>query len=161
MPSLQNQLLHSSPKACLGRLELYLQLYLSLFSALTGTSEEESSTGSWKVLRLTNLALGFFGGFFWLLLFLSRGKNSSSYAFPGRSYGNLPGMQETWVWSLGPEEPLEKKMVTHSRIRAWRIPWTEEPGGLQSRGCKESATTEWLIQTCLLFLVVFLFSKMW
>ena len=70
-------------------------------------------------------------------------------------------MQETWVWSLGPEEPLEKRMVTHSSIRAWRIPWTEEPGGLQSRGCKELDTTEWLIHTCLLFWVLFLFSKMW
>ena len=41
-------------------------------------------------------------------------------------------MQETWVWFLGWEEPLEKDMVTHSSILTWRIPWTEEPGGLQS-----------------------------
>ena len=41
-------------------------------------------------------------------------------------------MQETWVWSLGWEDPLEKGMATHSCIRAWRIPWTEESGGLQS-----------------------------
>ena len=40
--------------------------------------------------------------------------------------------QETWVRSLGQEDPLEKDMATHSRILAWRIPWTEEPGGLQS-----------------------------
>ena len=45
---------------------------------------------------------------------------------------NLPGIQETWVQSLGWEDPLEKEMVTHSRIPAWRISWTEEPGGLQS-----------------------------
>ena len=44
----------------------------------------------------------------------------------------LPAMRETWVWSLGWEDPLEKKMATHSRILAWRIPWTEKPGGLQS-----------------------------
>ena len=44
----------------------------------------------------------------------------------------LPGMQETRVRSLGWEDPLEKEMVTHSSILAWRIPWTEEPGGLQS-----------------------------
>ena len=43
-------------------------------------------------------------------------------------------MQETWVWSLGWEDPLEKGMATHSSILAWRIPWTEEPGGLQSTG---------------------------
>ena len=47
---------------------------------------------------------------------------------------NLPAMQETWVQSLGPEDPLEKEMATHSSILAWRIPWTEEPGGLQSMG---------------------------
>ena len=45
----------------------------------------------------------------------------------------LPAMQETWVQSLGQEDPLEKKMATHSSTLAWRIPWTEEPGGLQSR----------------------------
>ena len=43
-------------------------------------------------------------------------------------------MQETWVRSLGREDPLEKEMATHSSILAWRIPWTEEPGGLQSIG---------------------------
>ena len=46
----------------------------------------------------------------------------------------LPSMQETWVWSLGREDPLEKEMATHSSILAWRIPWMEEPGGLQSTG---------------------------
>ena len=43
-------------------------------------------------------------------------------------------MRETWVWSLGWEDPLEKEMATHSNILPWRIPWTEEPGGLQSTG---------------------------
>ena len=42
-----------------------------------------------------------------------------------------------WVWSLGKEDPLEKEMATHSSTLAWEIPWTEESGGLQSRGCKE------------------------
>ena len=46
----------------------------------------------------------------------------------------LPTMWETWVRSLGWEDPLEKEMATHSSILAWRIPWTEEPGGLQSTG---------------------------
>ena len=41
---------------------------------------------------------------------------------------NMPAMQETWVQSLGQEDPLEKGMATHSSILAWRIPWTEEPG---------------------------------
>ena len=47
---------------------------------------------------------------------------------------NLPAMQETWVHSLGGEDPLEKGMATHSSILAWRIPWTEELGRLQYRG---------------------------
>ena len=47
---------------------------------------------------------------------------------------NLPAMQDTWVQSLGWEDPLEKEMATHSSILAWRISWTEEPGGLQSMG---------------------------
>ena len=47
---------------------------------------------------------------------------------------HLPAMQETWVLSLGREDPLEKEMATHSSILSWEIPWTEEPGGLQSTG---------------------------
>ena len=47
---------------------------------------------------------------------------------------NLPAMQETWILSLCWEDPLEKEMATHSSILAWRIPWTEESGGLQSMG---------------------------
>ena len=47
---------------------------------------------------------------------------------------SLPVMRETWVQSLGREDPLEKQIATHSSILAWRIPWTEEPGGLQSMG---------------------------
>ena len=47
---------------------------------------------------------------------------------------NLPAMQETQIPSLGWEDPLEKEMATHSSILAWRIPWTENPGGLQSMG---------------------------
>ena len=54
----------------------------------------------------------------------------------------LPAMWETWVRSLGWEDPLEKETATHSSILTWRIPWTEELGGLQSTGCKESDTTE-------------------
>ena len=49
----------------------------------------------------------------------------------------LPAVQETWVQSLGQEDPLEKEMATHSSILAWKIPWTEEPGRLQSMGSQE------------------------
>ena len=53
---------------------------------------------------------------------------------------NLPAMQETQVQSLGREDPLEEEMATHSSILAWRIPWTEEPGGLQYIGIIKSRT---------------------
>ena len=49
-------------------------------------------------------------------------------------------MQEIWVRSLGQEDPLEKEMATHSSILAWEIPWTKEPGGLQSMGFQKSQT---------------------
>ena len=54
---------------------------------------------------------------------------------------NLPAMQETRVRFLSPGDPLEKEMATHSRTLTWRIPWTEEPGRLQSMGSHESDTT--------------------
>ena len=54
----------------------------------------------------------------------------------------LPAMPETWVQSLGLEDPLEKGTAIHSSILAWRMPWTEKPGGLQSIGSQESDTTE-------------------
>ena len=54
---------------------------------------------------------------------------------------NLPAVQETQVLFQGLEDPLENEIATHSSILAWRIPWTEEPGGLQSTGLQESDTT--------------------
>ena len=57
---------------------------------------------------------------------------------------NLPAMQETWIQFLGQEDPLEKGMATHTSILAWRIPWTEEPGRLQSMGVAELDTTKQL-----------------
>ena len=55
---------------------------------------------------------------------------------------NLPAMQETWVQSLSQKDPLEKETATHSSILALEIPCIEEPGGLQSMGCKVLDTTE-------------------
>ena len=61
------------------------------------------------------------------------GRNRATVGFPGGSaIKNLPAMQETWVRSLGWEDPTEKEMATHSCILVWKIPWAEEPGGLQS-----------------------------
>ena len=53
----------------------------------------------------------------------------------------LPTVRETWVRSLSREDPLAKEMATHSSLLAWEIPWTEEPGSYNPRGCKESDTT--------------------
>ena len=53
---------------------------------------------------------------------------------------NLPTMEETRIRSLGQEDPLEKEMAIRSSILAWEIPWTEEPGGLQSMGSQKSRT---------------------
>ena len=69
---------------------------------------------------------------------------------------NSPAMQETQVWPLGWEDPLEKEMATHSSILAWRIPWTEEPGWLWSMGSQE--TTEWLTLSLLCMKPVYYFS---
>ena len=70
--------------------------------------------------------------------FLSVSKSPSSYknrvSLVGQMVKRLPTMWETWVRSLGWEDPLEKEMATHSSILAWKIPWTEDPGRLQSMG---------------------------
>ena len=58
----------------------------------------------------------------------------SSASLVAQRLKHLPPMWETWVQSLDGEDPLEKEMATHSSILAWRIPWTEKPGGLQSTG---------------------------
>ena len=61
-------------------------------------------------------------------------KPPSTASLVAQMVKNLPAMLETWVQSLGWEDPMEKGMATHSSILAWRIPWTEEPGGLQAMG---------------------------
>ena len=66
---------------------------------------------------------------------------SIMYHLVAQRLKHLPAMWETWVQSLGQEDSLEKEMATHSRTLAWRIPWTEEPGRLQSLGSQESDMT--------------------
>ena len=68
--------------------------------------------------------------------------NESSQKLVAQMVENPPATQETRVQSLGREDPLEKRMVTHSSIHAWRIPWREESGRLQVHGVAESDTTE-------------------
>ena len=67
----------------------------------------------------------------------SQHKRSGFSSLVAQAVKNLPAMQETLVQSLGQEDSLEKEMTTHSSIFAWEIPWTEEPGGLQSMGSHE------------------------
>ena len=68
-------------------------------------------------------------------------------------------MQETWVWSLGLEDPLEKEMATYSSILAWKIPWTEEPGRLQFMGLQKSRTRFSDLVTCIYSLDKCLFKS--
>ena len=70
----------------------------------------------------------------------------------------LPTVQETRVQSLGREDPLEQEMANHSNILSWRIPWTEEPGGLQSMGSQSwtcKAATKDQTQSCIFRLIRF------
>ena len=72
---------------------------------------------------------------------------------------SLPTIQETRVQSLGREDPLEKELATHPSILAWRIPWTEEPGGLQSMGL-QTVRHDWVTNTStsLLWLKILLYK---
>ena len=77
-----------------------------------------------------------------------------SFIFLAQAVKNLPAMQETWVWSLVWEDPLEKGIAPHSNILAWRIPWTEEPNGLQSMGLQR-VRHDWAMNTQVIFFISF------
>ena len=112
----------------------------------TGDCGRLQSTGSQRV------------GHGWATFTFALQADSLPSAPPGKSYiisyvylvaqmaKNLPAMQETQVRSLGQEDPLEKEMATHSSILAWRIPWTEEAGGLQSMG-SQRVRHDWATNT--------------
>ena len=72
------------------------------------------------------------------------------YSLVAQSVKNLPAMWETWVGSLGREDPLGKEMATHSSILAWKISWTQEPGGLQSMGL-ERVGQDWVTNTYIVY----------
>ena len=69
---------------------------------------------------------------------------------------NMPAVQEIRVQSLGQEDPLEMEMATHSSILAWKAPWTEEPGGLQSVG-SQRVRHDWVTNTCIMLKVLYMF----
>ena len=83
-----------------------------------------------------SLSLSFFFFFFAAALHSMQG------FLAAQTVKNLPAMWDTWVQSLSREDPLEEDMGTLSSVLAWRIPWTEEPGGLWSMGSQELDTTE-------------------
>ena len=68
---------------------------------------------------------------------------------------NLPSLQETWVHTLGSEDPLKKEMATYSSILAWTIPWTEETGGLQFMGSQRLDTTNTFQQENIKFVNIY------
>ena len=78
-----------------------------------------------------------FAMLYWFLLYNKVNRHIYTYIWTSlvaQMVKHLPAMWETWVRSLGWEDPLEKEKATHSSILAWKIPWTEEPGGLQFTG---------------------------
>ena len=77
-----------------------------------------------------------FNLFIFSMIQLEMAKHKLEASLVAQMVKNLPARQETWVWSLGQEDPLEMEMATHSSISTWRIPWIEKPGGLQSMGHK-------------------------
>ena len=94
--------------------------------------------------------------FFWL-------KHSQSFSWASlvaQIVKCLPTLQETWVWSLGQENPLEKEMVIHSSSLAWKIPWIEEPGRLQSVG-SQRVRHNWVtsLSLSMFFLVTWLLQN--
>jgi len=87
-----------------------------------GVAESQIWLSEWTELNWTELTSPWLGEWW------------SSRVLVAQTVKNLPAKQETQVWSLGWEDPLEKGMATHSSILAWRIPWTKEPGRPQSMG---------------------------
>ena len=87
------------------------------------------------------LTFGFVSHFGLVILIIFLSHCGFNQGFPGGlAVKNLPAMQETQIRFLGREDLLEEGMATHSGILAWEIPWTEEPGGLQSMGSQEGRT---------------------
>ena len=103
---------------------------------VTVTVAAQFSCGFFMTWPLLNLSVFFFVLFSFMCFLLQ--KSGIRPPFPkflvAQTVKNLPAMQETQIRSLGQEDPLEEGMATHSSILAWRIPWTEEPGRLQSTG---------------------------
>ena len=105
-----------------------------------GPERAEWAPGTWPVASRRDLLPGCVGIVTWHLSntreTFQEVPNDFLSSLVAQRVKRLPAMQETWVRSLGQEDPLEKEMATHSSILAWKIPWTEEPGRLQSMGSR-------------------------
>ena len=104
------------------------------------------TTAGWNLCNTSCIRYFYYGDVSWCLK-LEKPNGYQIHGgkgFPRSSVGNLPAKQETWDQSPRREDPLKKEIATHSSVLAWRIPWTEEPGGLQSMGSQESVTSWWL-----------------
>ena len=129
---------------------------LSLFLSCTGE-------GNGNPLQCSFLENPRDGGAWWAAVYgvaqsRTRLKWLSSMVYMGASLvaqrlKHLPPMWETQVWSLGRGDPLEKEMVTNSSILAWRIPWTEKPGGLQSTG-SQRVWHDWAAFTYMVYMCI-------
>ena len=103
----------------------------ALWIRFGNSSASLTKTRRWRLLIILLLKCSSF-------LTMLRGRPRASQLV--QMVKNLATMQETWVWSLDWEDPLEKEITTHSSILSWRIPWTKDPGGHK----ESSDTTEWL-----------------
>ena len=97
---------------------------------------QNAPTLSFKCLNSRYSTIGMIYVFRFTFLFQNNDNfdTKSVFSLVAQMVKNLPATWEIWVWSLGQEDPLEKELATYSSVLAWRIPWTEEPGGLQSTG---------------------------
>ena len=121
-----------------------IQLCLTLWGPMDCSLPGSSVLGIFQTRILKCVAIPFSRGSSW------PGNRTWVFCIAGRlfiTWATREAMQETQVWSLGWEDPLEKGMAAHSSILAWRIPRTEEPEGYSLQGCKELDMTDWLTHT--------------
>ena len=140
---------YPSPNSGMGNAGCYVsQIYLNVDNSLRAScgksalwirfgnsSSSLTKTRRWRLLIILLLKCSSF-------LTMLRGRPRASQLV--QMVKNLATMQETWVWSLDWEDPLEKEIATHSSILAWRIPWTKDPGGLESMGSQRIIRYNWV-----------------
>ena len=136
------------PNSCMQVLEAIL----CVWSTISSVSHQQNSAGHIWILRkilsllLPKREINSLGSDYSLYNMMRGVTVLLRASLVAQTVKNLPAVQETWVWSLSGEDPLEKEMATHSSILAWIIPWTEEPGRLQSMG-SQRVGHDWVTNT--------------